>query len=363
MGLRETLLNKPFTPVRVAIVLTVLLALWLAMGGQKSARVEAPESEDRATVGVTKVEVRWSDATLQPREVVAQGHVLPWTKVVLTAQVSGRVDAILKAQGERANVKEPLLRLSDEGRSERLQHATALVKLRETELTSARALEKSRFVPETQLRQMESALAQAQAEWVSAKLDVEYGYPSAPFSGMVDRRHVEHGQWVTPGQALMDLVQIDKLKVVAYIAQQDVAYVQEGQSVRLQLLDGRQLMGQVRFISYTAENETRSFYVEVVTENTQRWRIAGASVTLHIQLPEAKAHRLSPALLSLGDQGQLGIVGVNDEEQVVFYPVKVLAVDNHAATLIGLPDRVRVITLGAGFVQPGETVEAVEVVK
>lgn len=361
MGLRENLLNKPFTPVRIAIILTVILAIWLAMGGQKSAKVEAPKAQNSAVAGLTKVEVRWSDAELQPREVVTQGHILPWKKVVLTAQVSGRVEAILKAQGDSANAKEPLLRLSDEGRSERLQQARALVKLRNTELTSAKTLEKSRFVPETQLRQMESALAQAQAELVSAALDVEYGYPTAPFSGMVDRRHVEQGQWVSPGQELMDLVQIDKLKVAAYISQQDIAQVKEGQRVALQLLDGRQLMGEVRFISFTADNETRSFYIEAVTDNTQNWRIAGASVTLHIQLPDAKAHRLSPALLNLGDAGQLGIVGVNDQQQVVFYPVKVLAVDNHAATLVGLPDRVRVITLGAGFVQPGESVEAVEV--
>jgi len=355
--------KKYLTPVNTAVVLAVLLALWLAIGEKKSALNDEPAEQKELANSITQVEVYSSQARYYSHEVVAQGQIVPWHQVKVTAQVSGQVEKILKRQGDHVQAGEALLRLSNEGRSERLAQAQATLKLRERELANAQTLEKSKFVAETEISRLESALAEARAKLVEEQLAVQYSNPAAPFKGVVNRRHVDPGEWVGVGTALMDIVDVSRLRATAFVPQQQVSELKVGQNVKLELLDGRLMQGTIHFVSNSADLQTRSYYIEVATANPEHWRIAGASATLRIELPQVMAHRFSPALLSLNERGQLGVQAVNDQSQVQFYPVKTLNVDTKAATVAGLPDALRLITLGAGFVQSGQTVQAVEAEK
>ena len=51
---------------------------------------------------------------------------------------------------------------------------------------------------------------------------------------------------------------------------------------------------------------------------------------------------------------------VDEQNQVVFRTVKLLSVSTEGAWVTGLPDEVRLITRGAGFVSEGEHVEPVD---
>ena len=172
----------------------------------------------------------------------------------------------------------------------------------------------------------------------------------------MDRRHVEVGGLVQSGAELMSLVNVKRLKASAQIPQQDASRVAVGQEVKVQLMGGRELQGQVRFVSLAADPETRSFYVEIEADNPELLRVAGGSATLRIQLPPVLAHQFSPALLRLGPDGQLGVHAVDESGQVVNHPVRVVAITNDGATVEGLPERLQVITQGAGFVRPGQQV-------
>ena len=47
---------------------------------------------------------------------------------------------------------------------------------------------------------------------------------------------------------------------------------------------------------------------------------------------------------------------VDEQQQVVFYPVQILTADNDGARVSGLPARSQIITQGAGFVRAGDKV-------
>lgn len=351
------MLTKRLTsPVFIAAILTVLFVFWLLSGEDYSAQQQAPAAQSKPQAQSVQVEAQWSDAQPYQATQVAQGQVLPWRTVMVKAQVSGRVEAVLVKQGEQVNQGDKLLRLSDEGRSASLRQAEANVALRQTELQSASALKKSDFLSATELTRLQSELAKAEAELASVKLAVQHTEPVAPFTGIADRRFVETGDLVQTGSELLQLVQIDALKVTAHIPQQHISALALGQDVVVRLLDGRTLNGNVSFISAAADQSTRSFYIEVRAENPQLLRIAGGSATVEVQLADVMAHKVSPALFKLDSQGNLGLSTVNAEQQVTLYPVTVLSVGNDGAWVSGLPERVQLITQGAGFVQNGETV-------
>ncbi|MBL4611825.1 MAG: efflux RND transporter periplasmic adaptor subunit, partial [Pseudomonas sp.] len=290
-------LRRGISPVMLAIVMAVALVLWLLLGDQRSAKEDAPPPKEQAEEQFHKVETRWSQAEPLSREQVLQGQLLPWQQVQVMAQVSGRVEKLLKQQGERVSAGEPLLQLSDEGRSQQLEQARAIYRLRQKELEGARKLRASNYVTENEIVRLEGEVARAQADLSAAQLAVKYNQPVAPFDGVVDRHHVEVGEYVQPADPLMSVVNVERLKATAQIPQQEANRVAEGQAVKIRLLDGRELEGEVNFVSLAADPQTRSFYVEVAVANPESWRVAGGSATLRIQLPPVMAHRFSPALL------------------------------------------------------------------
>ncbi|MDX5388686.1 MAG: efflux RND transporter periplasmic adaptor subunit, partial [Marinobacter sp.] len=69
---------------------------------------------------------------------------------------------------------------------------------------------------------------------------------------------------------------------------------------------------------------------------------------------------ISPAYLSLDDDGRPGVKYVDDSNAVVFRNVQLLSVSTNGAWVSGLPEQIRLITRGGGFVAEGEQVEPVD---
>lgn len=354
--LRQRFTWPPSPPV-IAALIALVLTVWLLVGEKQSALDAPPGEQVKPQQGLAEVEVRWSEATSMPREQLVQGSITAWQQVDVKAQVAGRVEQLLKLQGDEVAAGAALLQLSNEGRSQRFAQMQADVRLRQQELEGGRTLTSERLISQTELARLESELARARAELAAAELAVEYNQPKAPFSGWVDRRYVEVGQLVQPGEVLMTVVDASRIRASGQVPQLQAGEIQPGQRAIVKLLDGRELEGQVQFVSLAADPATRSFYVEVHAANPELWRVAGASASLRIQQSPVSAHRVSPALLSLDEAGGLGIHVVNDERVVVFNPVQVISIEGNGAIVAGLPERVQIITQGAGFVRPGQQVD------
>lgn len=100
----------------------------------------------------------------------------------------------------------------------------------------------------------ESALAdvkQAQATLDQASLDLSYTSLLAPIHGVVTRRTVEPGQQFAAGQAMFQLVPLDKIWITANFKETQMAHVRAGQHVRISVdaYDGKSFDGIVDSIA------------------------------------------------------------------------------------------------------------------
>ena len=152
------------------------------------------------------------------------------------------------------------------------------------------------------------------------------------------------------------LVDESVLKAVGQISQQSVGKLRLGQQLRVRLLDGREAKGYVTYISRVGDAETHSFRVEAEIPNPERILNAGTSAELSIAVNKEPAHFLSPAVLALDDSGIVGVKSVNNEDIVNFYPIDLVRSEASGIWVSGLPEQVRVITQGQGFVNAGEAV-------
>ena len=85
----------------------------------------------------------------------------------------------------------------------------------------------------------------------------------------------------------------------------------------------------------------------------------GITAKITLSVGETVAHRLSPAVLTLSDEGVMGIKVVNAENVVEFLSVTLVADTPEGTWLGGLPEELELISVGYEFVKQGQKVTAV----
>lgn len=345
--------------VLIAIVLAVLLVLWVLLGDRQAFQGEAPEAAAVSEAGKARVEYTLLEAEPHRGEVQAQGQLLPWSEVELRARVSGVVTRRLVEEGQRVSAGTLLLEIDQEDLPAQLARSAAELAVRQAELEGAERLQGRQLVSANELLRLKASVAQARADEAALRQQLAHTRPKAPFDGVLNRVDADPGDLLQVGDVYAHLVDDSRLRASAWVGQREVLQLEEGQSVRVSLLDGSMLQGVVNFVASRASESTRSYRVEVTVDNPERRRIAGASASLAIQLPEQPAHRFSPALLVLDAEGRMGVKYLDDDNRVRFGAVRLLSATTSEAWVAGLPDTVRLITLGGGFVEPGDDVEAV----
>lgn len=349
----------PPLPPLLAIGLVVLLLAWLLLGDIQGFRAEPPEATLAAEEQATRVEVATRHAEPYAPTLTLQGELVAHRKVELRARQAGRVAALPVAEGSRVAPGEVLLELAQDELPQRLAQARNDLELARAELAGAESLRRRELISRPEYLRLQAGVSRAVAELAALERQLGDTRPQAPFAGTLDRLEVETGDLVQVGESWGRLVDDSRLTAVAWAPQRDALVLGEGLPAELRLLDGSRLSGEVSLVARQAEEATRSFRVEVSADNPERRRLAGASATLAIALPERRVHRLSPALLVLDDAGGLTIRHLDDDDRVVESPVTLVDAGLEAARVTGLPDPVRLITLGAGLVEIGERVEAV----
>lgn len=345
----------PLSPL-LAIAVTFALGIWLAFGDLQRFQDTAPESEPAEAPPAVRVEVMEREAEAHAPRLVLQGHLEADRDLTLRARQAGRVEALPVAAGERVEAGTVLIHLARDELPARLEQAEAELALARAELAGADDLRRRELIANTDYLRLQSGVARAAAEVASLRRQLDDTRPTAPFDGVLDRLDVELGELLQVGEAFGQLVDDRHLVARAWAPQRDAHALEVGRPATLRLLDGSRLEGEVSLVARRAEEEARTFSVEARVANPEGRRLAGASASLVITLPERQVHRLSPALLELDDDGRLAVKHLDDDDRVVRTAVELVDAATDEARVAGLPERVRLITLGGGLVAPGERV-------
>lgn len=351
---------KPkLNPLWIAGGLVVLLIIWMASGDILRAPDEAPEAEEPAAASLNRVQVREFRAQNHQPRLPLQGQIQAWQQVEITARVGGEVMSLPVRQGTVVEKGTVLLELDAEDREARVAQLEADLELVEAEVEASEKLRARDLTSQVEQLGVVAEQARVRAELEAAQLALRNTKPKAPFDGIFDRRYVDEGDYAQAGEALVRFADITRLKITAQVSQQDVHKLEVGYPATIVLLDNSELEGELTYISAVADAETRSYYVEIEAENPDLRRIAGGSASIRIQLAEVQAHNIPPSLLSLDGNGRMVVRYVDDAQQVSEQPVELLSANQDGAWVEGLPERVNLITQGAGFVEQGQDVEVV----
>jgi multidrug efflux system membrane fusion protein len=293
------------------------------------------------------------------REIVVSARTEPNRSVELRAETAGRVVELGAERGRVVAAGEVIVALDMRERNARLEEAKANVAHMQLQYDGARKLKTQQFVSETHIAEALARVAAAQAALEAIEIDIAHTKLVAPFDAVLQERSVELGDYVNSGDTVAQLVDTDPLIVVGEISERDVPQVQVGGIGYVQLVNGERLEGRVRYVAPVADASTRTFRVELAVANPDAGLRAGVTAEMRLSTTEITAHVLSPALLTLADDGTVGVKTVGAGDRVEFHPIQIVGSSAAGITVSGLPETVRLITVGQGFVKPGEIVEPV----
>ncbi|MEO0981093.1 MAG: efflux RND transporter periplasmic adaptor subunit [Pseudomonadota bacterium] len=323
--------------------------------------------EDRVQTTDTATEPRRTErpnvvvqpVSIEPHTVylTMKGRTEPDRTVVVRSETTGVVARADIEEGATVRRGAVLCALGVEARAARLAEAEAAVEANYLEYVAAQELGAKGWTSANRAAAAKAAYDAALASRDAAQVEIEKTRLRAPFKGVFETRMAERGDFLSPGSACGEVVDLDPLVVSVEATEAEAAAMRVGAPADITLADGRRLDGLVRFVARMGDAQTRTFRVEVETPNPGGEIAAGLTASIRAPVGEAPAVLISPALLVLHDDGRVGVRYVDDSGEVRFAEVRIIDDAAAGVWVAGLPENANVVAAGQDYVREGVRVE------
>ncbi|MDC0193115.1 efflux RND transporter periplasmic adaptor subunit [Pelagibacteraceae bacterium] len=366
------------------------------------------ETVDKVVIEDTgsKVEVKEFNFSQIDQSIELQGQTTHNKKIDVKSETTGNIINIAFKRGDKVSKGEELIKISIENRKEllnsakkdldrlnkelelneknkinRLSQNKELIKLYEIEFASAKQLidkglssksklslasfnlanarsdqEEILITFESQQSSIGAHIANVRSQLKNIELDIDKTVINSPFSGIISDKMIEESEYITPGNIMFTIIDLNPIKIQGYLSEFDVNKVSLGTKAIIENTNGLKKNGTISFISPSAETSTRTFEITIEADNADLSFKSGITTKIIIAGSELKAHKIPPSILTLQDDGTVGVKAVNDENIVIFYPTTSVKDTIDGIWVSGLPDKVNLIVTGQEYVAVGESV-------
>ena len=346
----------------IAAGISVVAVIWILSGIFFSGSGGSAKEPLGGTASTTKVaEVRVRNITAQPyaNDIVVTGRTNASRTVEIKAKTNGQIQVILKEKGAFVEDHEVIARIELSDREAKVVEAKQRFVQRQIEYDAAKSLEGKGFNSKVTLAQSLTDLETARAALTKAVIEQENTKIKAPFKGLIYDQEIEVGDFLSVGDPMFTIVDMDPIELVVFVSERNISSIRLGHKASAEFYNGDTVTGKVSYIAPVASQATRTFRVEISTPNSDYSIRDGLTAKVRISVDKKKAHKISHSVLSLNDVGQIGVKIVDAQNRVQFAPVTILSDTQDYMWILGLPDNVKLITVGQDFVSHGQTVQPV----
>ncbi len=202
------------------------------------------------------------------------------------------------------------------------RHALADAKRR---LQEARRLAPQQSIAETEVLNLSAEVSQDEAALQESIATAGYRKGildrhslTAPFAGVISRRMTDLGEWLNPGQAVLELVAIDRLRMDFRVPEDYRRAIADNTQINFSLANDntRKLAATVVAIVPVADPTDRTFLLRAVADDDVSAMIPGNSVRANLMLATGSSGAVVPrdAVLRHSD-GRSIVWVVEDSEQ------------------------------------------------
>jgi RND family efflux transporter MFP subunit len=303
----------------IAVVIASAAGAVALFARERSAQARQSEALEKEVaqgpmVRVARVEVAPAERVVSlPAEVRAQ------LQATLYAKVSGYVKTVLVQRGDKVRKGQELAVLASPELDEQVAAAKAELTFRQQQLARVERLAPSGRVSIQDREAADEAVKVARAALARAEVQKSYQVLRAPFDGTITARYADPGALLpaatgstSSAQPLLEVAQLDRLKVALQLGQDDAARVRVGDVVQLQAApDQKPFAASISRISQSLDARTRTMLCEIDLPQPPPGLYPGAFVQTRLPLHGAP-RPLLPAEALIGAGGQLFVALVED---------------------------------------------------
>ncbi len=239
-------------------------------------------------------------------------------------------------------------------------------------LEEARRLAPQQSIAETVVKDIESEVAEDEAVVVRARAAAGYRKGilarhqlTAPFSGVISERHVERGEWVTPGQAALSLVSTEQLRLDFQLPEDYLGSITTGNAVSFNLGGNPAVShkGRIATVVPVSDPTARTFLVRIEPEETISDILPGMSTQATLRMDTGRSGIVVPrdAILRYSDgRVVVWMVDSNDQGEAIASERRVetgLTFDGKVEIISGVKSGEAVIVQGNESLRNGQTIQ------
>jgi RND family efflux transporter MFP subunit len=372
-GIKMSILHKESNWYLVQNFVRLLPTIVILM----SAVAPLPSASARSEAGIPQVVV--GSAKMMPvfDEIPLSGTVTSPRAAKLSTEVSGLVKTIVVDAGDRVKTGDVLLTLDPELGELELEAARAVTEQARQELADAgrrladaKKLANRQVISTNELQSLEAevrvdtaAVRRYMAEQQRQEARMRRHRLLAPFTGVISRKSAETGEWIQPGDTVVDLIATDGLRIDFQAPQAVFTRVTMASEVRVRLdaLPDKLFAGIIQTIVPVNDPNARAFLLRVTLGDTGAAMVPGMSASGLLRLQsDAEGVVVSRDALLRYPDGRVTVWVVNDDGErktVTERQVKTgTSFNGQVAVIQGLDAGVQVVLQGNEALRQGQTV-------
>lgn len=315
------------------------------------------EATTGAAAPLQSVRTQTYVAKAMPIEVPLRGRTEAKASVTAVAETAGSVDVMHVTKGQRVAAGDLLCTLDQGTRAAGVAQAEAALAQAQLSFDTNADLRARGLAAPNTANAVEVALRQAQAGLDNAKAELARTEIRAKVAGLVQDPIALAGAMLNPGSPCATIVQLNPIVFTGMVPEAHIGLARIGLDARIKTVTGQDVEGKVTYISAVADNATRAFRAEIEIPNEDYAIRDGVTAEAVVNIGTAPGHLLPQSVLTLDDEGVLGVRTV-ENDVVAFYPITIVSDTREGVWVTGLPISADVITIGQENVTTGQHVEA-----
>lgn len=315
--------------------------------------LDKPMSAGQTLRDGMQVVVRRSVAEVRPLYLSLSGRTEAARTVTVKAETTGTISSAPAVEGSVVEKGALLCGLDIQGKGARVREAEVETAQKLQALNAAIDLVAKGWASQGRVDAAKAEFEQAQASLDVARSDLTKTQMRAPFRGVFEKRLADVGEFLGQGGSCGVVVELDPVLVITEAAEREAVQIKTDAPAKLKLSDGGEAKGRVRYISKMADAATRMFRVEVEIANPKNSIPVGRVSDIRIKTGEGDAHKVDPQLLTLDEQGRIGVRYLDVGGVVSFAPADIVDETTEGTWIAGLPRETLIVAEGQEGVKPG----------
>ena len=289
------------------------------------------------------------------------GSLVANESVEVRSEIDGRIDKVGFEEGQQVSAKSMLVQIDAAELGAEVAEAEANFQLAKANLGRSNTLLKQRTISPQEHDRARAQFDADQAALKRVKQLLDDASVEAPFAGIVGTRLVSPGQYISRGEKVTSLVDLDPMKLEVAVPERFLGKLRSGLKLRVSVAayPNEMFEAEVYFIAPEVNITTRTALVKARISNPDSKLLPGMFAEISLLLDTRENAVVVPESALMMEQNAVRIFVVAEDNTVELREVKLgYQLPGKAEIVSGLSMGEIVVEKGGQKLRPGAKVEA-----